>query len=152
MAASEEARMLSEFGNRPDAALVRLAIPARPEYLVLGRLLLTGLSRTTPIEPEALGDLKLALTEACTNSIEHAYEDGEPGSVLIRVELGSGHVAVEVVDDGAGFDPALLADLPHEPSEDGKGIAIIQAIVDELEIGPGRDGRGTRLVFAKRVA
>jgi serine/threonine-protein kinase RsbW len=149
--ASEDVGMLSEFGNRSDAALVRLTIPAKPEYLVLGRLVLTGLSRAALIEPETLGDLKLALTEACTNSIEHGYRDGEEGSVSIRIELGSGHVAIEVVDEGAGFDPALLADLPVEPAEDGKGIAIIQAIVDELEIGAGGGGQGTRLAFSKRL-
>ena len=54
---------------------IRLTIPAKPEYITLGRLALTGLVRLRPqpLSQEVLGDLKLALTEACTNSVRHAY-------------------------------------------------------------------------------
>src|SRR5205085_7009365 len=45
---------------------VRLRIPARPEYIALCRLALTGLAKLRPLEQELVEDLKLALTEACT--------------------------------------------------------------------------------------
>ena len=56
---------------------VRLTIPAKPEFITLGRLALTGIARLRPeqFSEEVLGDLKLALTEACTNSVRHAYDD-----------------------------------------------------------------------------
>ena len=58
---------------------IRLTIPAKPEYITLGRLALTGLVRLRPepLSQEVLGDLKLALTEACTNSVRHAYAGGQ---------------------------------------------------------------------------
>ena len=56
---------------------VRLTIPAKPEYITLSRLALTGLSRVRPFSDETLADLKLALTEACSNSVRHAYADGD---------------------------------------------------------------------------
>ena len=49
--------------------MVRLTIPAKAEYITLGRLALTAIARVRPLSQETLSDLKLALTEACSNSI-----------------------------------------------------------------------------------
>src|SRR6185436_3009746 len=65
---------------------VRLSIPAKAEYITLVRLALSGLSHLRPLSEEALGDLKLAVTEACTNSVRHGYAGGE-GTVDIVYEL-----------------------------------------------------------------
>jgi hypothetical protein len=51
-----------------DARTVRLTIPAKAEYITLVRLALSGLSNLRPLDEETLGDLKLAVTEACSNS------------------------------------------------------------------------------------
>ena len=140
---------MSEDGLSAGAVL--LTIPARAEYIALGRLALTGLLRTQAIEPEVIADLKLALTEACTNSVRHAYRDGREGVVEIRYELRDDRLYVEVVDDGGGFDSAALeADLA-DLDEGGLGIAIIRAVTDELDIGPRPDG-GSRLRFSKLLA
>jgi serine/threonine-protein kinase RsbW len=128
---------------------VRLSIPAKPEYITLSRLALTGLSRLRPLSEEILGDLKLALTEACTNSVRHAYDGGE-GVVEILYELHSDRVVVEVTDTGEGFDPPQNVASEEELSEGGLGIAIIQALSDELEIRAGDDG-GSFLRFVKRL-
>ena len=129
---------------------VRLTIPAKPEYITLCRLALTGISRLRPLGEETLADLKLALTEACSNSVRHAYADGE-GSVDIRYELHSDRMVIEVSDDGEGFDPAQSGRNGDEDelSEGGLGIAIIRSIADDVEIGAGEDGRGSRLRFVK---
>jgi serine/threonine-protein kinase RsbW len=134
---------------------IRLTIPAKPEYITLGRLALTGIARlrTRPLPQEVLGDLKLALTEACTNSVRHAYGDGE-GTVQIVYELYPNKLVVEVADDGEGFEPpaergGLLEE--HELSEGGLGIAIIQAVADELEIRERAQG-GSSLRFVKHFA
>ncbi len=131
---------------------IRLTIPAKPEYITLGRLALTGLVRLRPepLSQEVLGDLKLALTEACTNSVRHAYAGGE-GSVQILYELHSDRLVVEVTDDGHGFEaparPGAVLD-GHELSEGGLGIAIIEALADELEIREREQG-GSSLRFVK---
>jgi serine/threonine-protein kinase RsbW len=129
---------------------VRLTIPAKPEYITLGRLALTGISRLRPLGEETLSDLKLALTEACSNSVRHAYGAGD-GSVDIRYELHPDRLVIEVVDDGAGFDPtaASAAGAGDDLAEGGLGIAIIRSIADDVEIGAGEDGRGSRLRFVK---
>jgi serine/threonine-protein kinase RsbW len=134
---------------------VRLTIPAKPEYITLGRLALAGLALLRPeqLTPEVLGDVKLALTEACTNSVRHAYATAG-GSVAITYELHPDRLAVEVVDDGGGFDPARPAVDPRAVDDDlsvgGLGLAIIDAISDELAITK-RSGGGSTLRFVKHL-
>jgi serine/threonine-protein kinase RsbW len=130
--------------------LVRLTIPAKPEYITLCRLALTGLARLRPVAEETLADLKLAITEAASNSVRHAYAEGV-GEVEIVYELHPDRLVIEVVDDGAGFAPheRAAAGSPEDLSEGGLGIAIIRAIADEVEIGAKDGGRGSRLRFVK---
>lgn len=131
---------------------VRLTIPARPEYITLGRLALTAIAGVRPLSEETLHDLKLALTEACTNSVKHAYEDGGEGTVDILYELQADRLAVEVGDAGAGFEPRdSHGGNGDELSEGGLGIAIIRALTDEVEIAE-RAGGGSRLRFVKFLA
>ena len=113
---------------------IRLTIPAKAEYITLGRLALTGLSRLRELPQETLADLKLALTEACSNSVRHAYPDGG-GVVEIVYELQPDRLVIEVADDGAGFDLAGREPRGDELVEGGLGISIIRSVADDLEIG-----------------
>jgi serine/threonine-protein kinase RsbW len=130
---------------------VRLTIPARPEYIALCRLALAGLSRTADLDDEVVADLKLALTEACSNSVRHAYPGGQ-GTVEVVYRVLPDRLVIEVADDGAGF---ALADLDlnegGDLSEGGLGMAIMRAIADELEVEPRENGRGSRLRLVKRL-
>jgi serine/threonine-protein kinase RsbW len=130
-------------------AAVRLIIPAKPEYITLSRLALAGLSRLRPLPEDVLGDLKLALTEACTNSVRHAY-DGGRGVVEILYELHADRVVVVVTDTGDGFQAPTEESEPDELNEGGLGIAIIRALSDEVEITE-REGGGSILRFVKRL-
>ncbi|HEU5214605.1 MAG TPA: ATP-binding protein [Gaiellaceae bacterium] len=130
---------------------VRLRVPARPEYVALARLALTGLADILTLPDEQLADLKLALTEAVSNSVRHAYAGGA-GFVSISYELSGDALAVEVVDDGQGFDPERPPPLEGEElTEGGLGIAIIRTIADEFELQSSPGARGSRLRFVKRL-
>ena len=144
-------RSAAAEGVAGDTRTVRLTIPARPEYITLSRLALTGLSRVRPLPEDTLADLKLALTEACSNSVRHAYGDGE-GHVQISFELSEDRLVVEVSDDGTGFKPdggTPNGERGADLAEGGLGIAIIRSIADELEIGAPEHGVGARLRFVK---
>jgi serine/threonine-protein kinase RsbW len=138
--------------SNDDAAggrVVYLTIPAKPEYITLSRLALSGLARVRAFSEDTLADLKLALTEACSNSVRHAYGKGE-GHVDISFELLDDRLIVEVADDGSGFEPAAGGKaIEDELSEGGLGIAIIRSVADEVEFGDGPEGRGSRLRFVK---
>jgi serine/threonine-protein kinase RsbW len=134
-----------EAGDRS----IRLTIPAKAEYITLGRLALTAIARVRPLSDETLSDLKLALTEACTNSVRHAYSEGRSGTVEIIYQLEPDRLIVEVTDDGQGFEPSLVeGDGNGDLSEGGLGIAIIRAVADEVEIDE-RESGGSRLRFVK---
>jgi serine/threonine-protein kinase RsbW len=136
-----------------NGATVRLTIPARAEYITLCRLALTGIARVRDFSDEVLADLKLALTEAASNSVRHAYAgDDHAGVVEISYELLPDRLVIEVTDEGEGFDPADAEGLPEELSEGGLGIAIIRAIADDVQIGTQPGGKGSRLRFEKELA
>jgi serine/threonine-protein kinase RsbW len=127
---------------------IRLTIPAKAEYITLGRLALSAIARVRPLTEETLRDLKLALTEACTNSVRHAYRDGRVGVVEIVYRLERDRLEVEVTDEGDGFSPEEIALEEGELTEGGLGIAIIRAVTDDVEFGE-RAQRGSRLRFVK---
>jgi serine/threonine-protein kinase RsbW len=146
-------RDLSSASSDGEARTVRLTFPARAEYITLCRLALTGISRLHPLSDEVLADLKLALTEAASNSVRHAYSEDGIGVVHVVYELHPDRLVIEVMDEGGGF-PSVPggADGPKRLSEGGLGIAIIRAIADDVEIGTQPDGKGSRLRFIKTLA
>src|SRR5262245_917208 len=90
--------------NGDGPQVVSLTIPAEPRWLALCRLVRSGLCRLGAVDDEVLADLKLAVTEACSNSVRHAYdEEGGAGVVFVRYELSPRAVSIEVADAGHGF-------------------------------------------------
>lgn len=131
--------------------VVRLTFPAKADYLLLARLALSGLARELPVGDELLADLKLAVTEACGNAVRHAYA-GDDGTVTVVFLVTGDRLDMIVEDQGVGLDGLELEPDPAStsvPLESGMGMPIIRAIVDELEIGRGADGRGTVLRMTK---
>ena len=136
--------------------VVRLSFPAKADYLLLARLALAGVARSLPLGAEELADLKLAVTEACGNAVRHAYR-GEEGSVAVEYVVRGERLEMIVEDEGSGLELPLPEELvrtekPIEPLEGGMGIAIIRAIVDELDVRAGGDGRGTVVHMTKFLA
>lgn len=130
---------------------VKLDIPAKADYVVLGRLALTGLMKPNGFSDDAIADLKLALTEACSNSVRHAYA-GADGHVHLTFTTYDDRVTIEVSDDGVGFDPdeVMLSTAGNLAagcySEGGLGISIIRAVVDRFELRNQPDGGASLLI------
>lgn len=130
---------------------IELTIPAKAEYVFLCRLALGGLARAArPLSEETLADLKLALTEACSNSVRHAYAGEGGGHVEVAFHLGDGSIEIEVADEGKGFDPDQVSAAGAGFDECGLGMAIIRSLVDDVEVTE-REGGGSRLRLAKRL-
>ena len=150
MRAMTEATTSAVTADGDGGRSVRLRIPAKAEYVTLCRLALTGLAQLRAMDAATIADIKLALTEAVSNSVRHAYDHDADGHVDIRYDLHPGRLDIEVVDDGAGFDPdETPAFEGEELSEGGLGIAIIKTIADEFEIESQLGVRGSRLRFTK---
>ena len=132
--------------------VVRLTFPAKAEYLLLARLALSGLARELRLGDELVADLKLAVTEACGNAVRHAYS-GVDGDVSVDFRIDGSRLFMTVEDHGDGI---RAPDLPDDeaaelsgPLESGMGMPIIRAIVDELAVESGPEGRGTRVRMVK---
>jgi len=143
--------------------VVQLEIPARPEFLSLARLIVAAAASGSPLFPEdRLDDLRLAVSEVCTNAIEaqaRARRDaglvqGEPDDhIVIRCHLAEERVEIEVRDRGTGFDPSALGTHPPvtDPTrlnyERGLGIPLVRILTDEVEFDPSPDGTVVRMVL-----
>jgi serine/threonine-protein kinase RsbW len=128
---------------------VRLQIPAKAEYITLGRLALAALSTLGELSDEAVADLKLALTEACSNSVRHAYDTERNGTVDIVYELHPDRIVIEVSDEGRGFVAGVPRSEPEELTEAGLGIEIIRALSDDVQMSESSAGQGSRLRMVK---
>lgn len=134
-------------------AVVALEIPARPAYLSLVRLVVDAAvgSLAPGLGGARLDDLKLAVTEACSNAIEAHQSAWAKSPILIRCELDDRSVTVEVADRGGGFDPGELSALPAATDpmrlryESGLGIPLMRTLTDDMLFVRGPDGTTVRL-------
>ena len=107
---------------------VSLTIPARPDYLVLARLALSAVCRLTPLSPEEVADLKLAITEAAGDYVDEGRSLDDESRVNFSFRLRDDRLAMEL--EGPS-NP--VAGVEQELSR-----AIIEATVDEARFGNGR--------------
>jgi serine/threonine-protein kinase RsbW len=126
---------------------IELEIPARPEFVALARLVVSSLASTRrDLADERIDDLKVAVSEACTNAIEAHRKASTTAPVTIACSETDDRFVVAVRDRGAGFDPATLPEHPPvtDPErlnfERGLGIPLIRTLVDEVEIDSSGDG------------
>ena len=133
---------------------VELEIPARPEYIALVRLVVSSLATGRRVlADERVDDLKLAVSEACTNAIEaHGAVDIDE-RVRVRCLEGEDRFEVSIDDRGEGFDPT---DLPEHPPvtdperlnfERGLGIPLIRTLVDEVAFDSGDGGTSVKMTL-----
>jgi serine/threonine-protein kinase RsbW len=134
--------------------VVELEIPARAEFVALARLLVSAMASSDTLLPDdRIDDLKIAVSEACTNAIEaYAGRDGVE-RVLVRCHAHHDRLEIDIEDRGEGFDPAALPDHPPVTDPDrlkferGLGIPLIRALVDEVEFSSSGGGTAVRIVM-----
>ena len=107
---------------------VSLTIPARPDYLVLARLALSAVCRLTPLSPEEVADLKLAITEAAGDYVDEGRSLDDESRVNFSFRLRDDRLAMELEGPSSP-----VAGVEQELSR-----AIIEATVDEARFGNGR--------------
>ena len=129
----------SPRGTRAD---VRLSLPARPENVAVIRHVLGAFAEALRLPPEQVEDMRLAVTEACTNVVRHAYHrESEPGPIDVIIRPDDERLHLIVSDRGEGIGPSPDADGP------GLGLPLIAALADSVEMQPG-PSRGSRLTMS----
>lgn len=131
-------------GVRPPAPCdVQLTLTARAEQVVLVRSVIGSLAESIGFAEPRVDDVRLAVTEACTNVVRHAY-DGVPGRLDVSASSGDDGLTITVADHGRGLRPSL------DSGPGGLGLPLMAALAASVEFGQ-TDGRGTtvRLSFAR---
>ena len=130
--------MVDHQGN--DAELIQLTLPSRVEYLGAARLLVSGVASRMGFTYEEIEDIKLAVGEACTNSIEHAYGQ-EAGRLHLDCLIYRDRLTITVADQGKGFavetvedrlSPLAAVTDEEDLEEGGLGLYLIHALMDEV--------------------
>jgi serine/threonine-protein kinase RsbW len=131
-------------GPRATSGDVRLTLPARPENVAVIRHVLGAFAEALRLPPEQVEDMRLAVTEACTNVVRHAYhQDPEPGPIDVVIRPDDERLHLIVSDRGHGIGPSPDVDGP------GLGLPLIAALADSVEIAPAAH-RGSRLAMSFR--
>jgi anti-sigma regulatory factor (Ser/Thr protein kinase) len=124
---------------------VRLTLPARPENVAVVRHVLGAFAEALQLPDPVIEDMRLAVTEACTNVVRHAYADGEPGPVEILIRPVDDALDIVVSDEGRGLGPS------DDTSGPGLGLPLIAALADTLEIEQQpRSGSRLHMSFLRR--
>jgi anti-sigma regulatory factor (Ser/Thr protein kinase) len=126
----------------PESA--RWVVKATAEQIAVLRTEVTDYAQRVGVAEGRLGDVRLAVSEAATNAVLHAYRDRDPGQ--IRVDAGltdDGSLRIVVEDDGFGPLPR-----PDSPGL-GLGLPTIASVADAVELSAGKAaGAKLAMVFA----
>jgi len=121
-----------------------LTLPARAENVAVVRHAVGGLGDALDIDDSVLADVKLAVTEACTNVVVHAYPDGE-GPLEVAAAVREDRLSIAIRDEGRGMRPR--ADSPGL----GLGLPLIATLAETLELGSDSDDQGAEVRMTFRL-
>jgi serine/threonine-protein kinase RsbW len=130
---------------RPPAPMsdVRLTLPARPENVAVVRHVLGAFAEALRLPPDLVEDMRLAVTEACTNVVRHAYGDDEHGSIDVVIRPDGDRLDLTVTDYGQGIGPSADVAGP------GLGLPLISALADSVQL-ERLPTRGSRVAMSFR--
>jgi len=122
---------------------VEIRIPARPQYVSVMRLTVSGLATRMGFSYDDIEDLKIATGEAVTNVVHHAYQDNAGGEVIIGCALYKEKIEIMVSDYGSSFDfEEIKAKIgPYKEHENvamlregGLGLYLMDTLMDEVKL------------------
>lgn len=146
-------------GVRPEVHGVKIKVvlylPRDAASVPVSRQVLDGCLETLGVTPGTRADIALALSEACANVIQHA---GPGDEYEVQASARNGRCAIEVVNTGSrdgqrgpdGSGIALSGDPVPATAEHGRGLKIINAVVDNLQL-TGNEREGTTVRFEKTL-
>lgn len=129
----------------------QLKVPAHVDYLAELRDFVSRIGRKHGVPDKTINAFKLAIDEAGTNIVRHAYREfEEPGFILLRVIVRKASITVSLIDQGKYFDPRGVKnpDLKRYVEigkKGGLGIFIIRKLMDEIDYRKTEEGNELRL-------
>ncbi|EGG34121.1 MULTISPECIES: anti-sigma B factor RsbW [Paenibacillus] len=140
-----------------DVQRITLNLPASAEYVDIVRLNLYGIASKMGFSYEEIEDMKVAVSEACNNSVLYAYSQ-EGGMVEVLFQVTGESLSITVRDEGESFDSVgavgnrTLHDKDlSEVQIGGLGFYLMEALMDEVSV-TNQAGKGTEVTLTKRLA
>ncbi len=128
-----------------ELADVELVLPAEPESVALARQMVRGILDQLGWGEESRTDISIAVTEACTNSVLHAYPGEEDGEYEVHAWVEPERLVVAVRDHGQGITPRV----PSPAAGLGLGVPLILAIGDEVSFVTEDGVTEVRMTFSR---
>ena len=128
--------------------LINLVVPAKPEYLSLVRLVVAAAAQDIGFSEDNVADIKVALSEAATNVVRHAYPsnlDHREQTINISCYQETNGFLVEVLDHGQGM-PLL------PPPSEGLGFGIMGSLMDKVDVETSDNGTTVLLIKGRAAA
>lgn len=151
------ARMTSSTRMSPHSKKISKTIQSRTDHLLEVREFVLEAARQFGFEEEEASKIVLAVDEACTNIIKHAYKNAPNKKIEITIYRNNGEFEVRIVDEGKSFDPATvnLPDIKDQLAHyrrGGLGVYLIRTLMDKVEYNLGKDNKNeVRLTKYLRV-
>ena len=128
--------------------LIKFSIPGKPEYVGVVRLAVSSLANKSGFDIEAIEDIKIAVSEACTNALIHGGQKCLC-NYDVECEVEEAKLTITVIDCGKGYAKKEYKEPDcEEPKESGLGIYIIKTLMDEVEIVTN-ENKGTSIKMCK---
>lgn len=130
-----------------EPAIVELKIPCKPEYVGVARLAILGVASRMKFSYDQVEDVRLAVGEACTTSVEWAAKNNrQKTDITVKSTIGDSTLTVDIMDS-AGERQDLADTADAEPDPENLGALLITLLVDEVTVTP-YDG-GTHVKMTK---
>lgn len=128
---------------------IEIRVPAKPQYVSVIRLTVSGLASRVGFSYDEIEDLKIAVSEAVTNVVQHAYKDQEEGEIVIGNALYDDKIEVMVSDYGNSFNFEEVKSQigPYQEDENvallregGLGLYLMETLMDEVRVNNNEGG------------
>ncbi|MBI2843470.1 MAG: ATP-binding protein [Armatimonadetes bacterium] len=129
-----------------EPAVVELRIPCKPEYVGVARLALLGVASRMRFSYDQVEDVRLAVGEACTTSVEWATKNRRDDSeITVRSSITDDKLTVDIIDD-AGEREESPGEQNKESDPQNLGALLITLLVDEVTVTPRNGGTHVKMV------
>ncbi len=139
----------------PKPIPITMTLPAASDFVAVARLAVSGVAARMNFSVDIIEDIKVALSEACTNAVQHAYVADTSGNIDIQFNLFQDKLEIIVKDHGQGFNPKETTSSKQTEETPGSfglglGLTFIKSLMDEAQIH-SQIGHGTTITMVKYV-
>ena len=131
--------------------IMKMCVPGKPEYVRTVRMTAASIASGAGFDIEAIEDIKVAVSEACNNTVVHTRESNIT-DYSVEFEREEKKLTITVIDAGPGYDTEAYEEpVIDEPRSGGLGLFIIRALMDEVDV-VSKPGVGTNIRMTKYIS